>query len=225
MRDEMTNHENFKCSDLDRALREESPKLLAALERHSATCVACGEELKIWREISAAAQVMQKEWSTPGLWPRIESALEAEAARPRGWREWVAGLRLVPAIRWQVGMAVVALLLISGSTTWMLLHRDVVTAPDNQHLLTDKAVHQVEQAEQVYEQSIEKLAKLAEPKLAKASNPLLVNYREKLELLDAAIGECRANLERNTANAYMRRELLSFYQEKQKTLEEVLRED
>jgi hypothetical protein len=218
----MKNIDHFDCSDLDRALREETPELLAALERHAEDCAACNDELKIWREISAAAQLVHKEWPSPQLWPRIESALETQAASPRGWRTWMEGFRLGATLRWQVGMAVVALLLISGATAWMLLHHSV-TQPDNQHLLTQQAVQQVEQAEHVYEQSIDKLAKLAEPRLAKASTPLLVNYREKLELLDAAIGECRANLEKNTANAHMRSELLSFYQEKQKTLEEVLR--
>jgi hypothetical protein len=66
---------------------------------------------------------------------------------------------------------------------------------------------------------------LAEPKLNAASTPLLKNYREKLDLLDTAISECRTNLERNQANAYLRSELLSFYQEKQQTLEQVLREE
>jgi hypothetical protein len=77
-------------------------------------------------------------------------------------------------------------------------------------------------ASQIYEQSIDKLAKLAQPRLDSASTPLMVNYREKLELLNAAIADCRANLEQNQANAYLRRELLSFYQEKQRTLDEVL---
>ncbi len=218
----MKNELSFKCSDLDQALREESPELQAALERHAVGCTACSEELKIWREISAAAQVMHKEWASPGLWPRIEHALETEAAHPRGWRVWLEGFRAGPALRWQVGMAVVAFLLVSASGAWMLLHPGA-TQPDNQHLLTEQTVRQVEQAELAYVQSIDKLAKLAEPRLATASTPLLVNYREKLGLLDAAIGECRANLERNSANAYLRSELLSFYQEKQRTLEEVLR--
>jgi hypothetical protein len=86
-------------------------------------------------------------------------------------------------------------------------------------------VKQVEQAEQAYVQSIDKLAKLAEPKLAAASTPLMMNYRDKLDLLDAAIADCRSNLDKNRGNAHMRAELLSFYQQKQQTLQEVLRED
>jgi hypothetical protein len=46
-----------------------------------------------------------------------------------------------------------------------------------------------------------------------------------LDLLDAAIADCRSNLDKNRGNAHMRAELLSFYQQKQQTLQEVLRED
>jgi hypothetical protein len=221
----MSKEQKFNCSDLERALLEDSPELRVALERHAINCEPCREELKIWLEISAAAQTMHKDWPIPALWPRIESALEAEAAKPRGWRNWLSGMRLSPPVRWQTALATLVLVVVSGTGVWLLLHHSTPPPVADQHLLTDQAMRQVEQAEQNYEQSIEKLAKLADPKLADASTPLLVNYREKLDLLDAAIGECRANLDKNRANAHLREELLSFYQEKERTLEQVLRED
>jgi len=128
-------------------------------------------------------------------------------------------------VRWQMAMAALVLVAVSGMGTWYLLHRTKTVPTNDAHLLTDQAVQEVEQAQKNYEQSIDKLAKLAEPKLNAGSTPLLVNYREKLNLLDAAISECRTNLERNHANAYLRSELLSFYQEKQQTLQQVLREE
>jgi hypothetical protein len=214
---------HFDCSDLEQALREETPELLAALEIHAVECAPCRAELEIWHEISAAAQTMHKEWESPALWPRIEQALQTEAAQSRGWRSWISGV--VPQMRWQMAFAALVLVAVSGMGAWLLLHRNTTVASNDAHLLTDQAVHDVEQAQKTYEQSIDKLAKLAEPKLNAASTPLLVNYREKLNLLDSAISECRANLERNRANAYLRTELLSFYQEKQQTLEQVLREE
>jgi len=215
----------FDCGDLERAFQEETPELLAALEQHAVSCAACRTELGIWHEISAAALTMHKEWESPALWPRIENTLQAEIARPRGWRSWISGLSLGSQMRWQMALAMLVLVAASGMGAWILMHRDVTAPANDAHLLTDQAVQQVEQAQKTYEQSIDKLAKLAEPKLDAASTPLLKNYREKLNLLDAAISECRANLERNQANAYLRTELLSFYQEKQQTLEQVLREE
>ena len=225
----MTDERKFDCSELEAALQEDSPARMAALEAHADVCAACHAELVLWREISAAARTMHKEWNSPGLWPRIAQGLEAEAARPRGWRSWFG--EGGPVLRWQVALATVAILMMTVTTAWVMKHRApaaakfTVSQPDNKHLLTDQAVQEVEQAEKAYELSIDKLAKLAEPKLENAANPVMVNYREKLQLLDAAISDCRANLDRNTANAYLRKELATFYQEKQKTLEEVLRED
>ena len=65
-----------------------------ALEGHADGCDVCREEMRIWRDISVAAQTMHKDWPTPALWPRIESALEIETAKPRGWRSWIYGMRL-----------------------------------------------------------------------------------------------------------------------------------
>jgi hypothetical protein len=219
----------FDCSDLERAFHEETPELLAALEQHATSCISCRTELAIWREISAAALTMHKEWESPELWPRIENTLQAEIARPRGWRSWISVLGLAAQtrrqFRWQMALATMVLVAVSGMGAWLLLHHGASVQTNDAHLLTDQAVKQVEQAQKAYEQSIDKLAKLAEPRLDAASTSLLVNYREKLNLLDAAISECRTNLQRNHANAYLRNELLSFYQEKQQTLEQVLREE
>jgi len=216
---------NFDCSNLEQALRDESPELISALERHANNCASCRVELDIWREISAAAQSMHKEWASPSLWPRIERDLQAESAKSAGWRSWISGLQHAPQSRWQMAMAALVLVAVSAIGGWLLLQRNSTVPSNDAHLLTDQAVQQVELAEKTYEQSIDKLAKLAQPKLKAASTPLLVNYREKLSLLDAAISECRTNLDRNRANAYLRNELLTFYQEKQQTLEQVLREE
>jgi hypothetical protein len=221
----MAELHKFDCSNLEQALREETPELIASLEQHATSCASCRAELQIWREISAAALTMHKEWENPALWPRIEHSLETEMARPRGWRSWFADLNLVPKMHWQVALATLVFVAASSMGARLLMHRSVSTPTNDAHLLTDQAVQQVEQAEKTYEQSIDKLAKLAGPKLDAASTPLLKNYREKLNLLDAAISDCRTNLDKNRANAYLRSELLSFYQEKQQTLEQVLREE
>jgi hypothetical protein len=215
----------FDCGNLEQALREETPELIAALEQHATTCAPCRVELGMWREISAAALTMHKEWESPALWPQIENSLQTEMARPRGWRSWIPDFNFGTQTRWQIALATMVLVAVSGVGAWLLFHRNATVPTNDGHLLTDQAVQQVEQAQKTYEQSIDKLARLAEPKLNAASTPLLKNYREKLNLLDAAISECRTNLERNQANAYLRTELLSFYQEKQQTLEQVLREE
>jgi len=225
MKDEMKKEREFQCSDLEHARMEDTPKLRTALELHASDCAACREELRIWREISAAARTMRKDWPAPALWPQIQGALETEIAKPRGWRAWIGGAQVAPGLRWQTALAVLALMLVSSTSVWLLMRHTTPAQPADTHLLTDQAVQQVEQAEKAYEQSIDKLSKLADAKLQDPSTPLMANYREKLDLLDAAITDCRANLDKNRANAHLREELLSFYQEKQQTLEQVLREE
>ena len=53
----------------------------------------------------------------------------------------------------------------------------------------------------------------------------MVSYKEKLVLLDDAIAECQTNIEHNRKNAHLRGQLLAIYGEKQRTLQDVLRED
>jgi len=91
-------------------------------------------------------------------------------------------------------------------------------------VLTDEAIAEVDAAEQNYLASIEKLSKLAEPALAGATSPVLVNYREKLEILDSAIAELKASIDQNRGNTHLRRELLAVYQEKQRTLQNLMKE-
>src|SRR5579862_7506621 len=96
---------------------------MAALERHAQTCPACQTELVLWREISAAAVTMKKEWASPALWPRISEALENELAQPRGWRAWFRGHSASPVLRWQLAVATIAILAVSGTTAWFMSHR------------------------------------------------------------------------------------------------------
>ena len=49
--------------------------------------------------------------------------------------------------------------------------------------------------------AIAQLEKLAEAKLEDAESPLMVSYKEKLMLLDDAIAECEANIDKPTERA------------------------
>lgn len=216
----------IECKDLPYVLRHEEPELLKALEVHTETCAPCREQFKIWKEISLTAGQLRQEWESPGLWPRIHQALAAESQGSKSTRSWNSLMS-----SWQVPAAVLALILIAISGVWVVL-RNSETAPvtDNrvdqrQPLLTEQALRDIESAEAAYIQSIEKLSAVVEPRVQQASSPLLISYREKLMLIDAAISECRANIERNRFNAHLRQELLSVYREKQDTLQQVLRED
>ena len=65
---------------------------------------------------------------------------------------------------------------------------------------------------------------MAAARLEAPATPLLASYREKLQILDAAIADCRAQIDRNRFNAHLRGELLAVYREKQRTLQMVMDE-
>ncbi len=171
-------------------------------------------------EISRAARELHREWESPELWPRIQAALAAEAAR--------AGRRHGVRVRAWLSLAAAATVLVLGASVLLRVRAPQESAPAaeaERRFLTDKALREVERTEGDYVRSIEELSRLAEPKVEDAGSPLMMGYREKLMLLDSAVAECRARIDRNRFNGRLRRELLSLYQEKQQTLQQVMNED
>jgi hypothetical protein len=207
----------FRCEDLAEALRAESGERLREAAAHAETCDNCREELALWREISAAAPSLRRDWETADLWPRIRRDLSAERAKPPA--------RRLGNVGW-LSLAAALLAAVSAAVFFVGPRRHTTDQADaERRLLTEEALAQVEQSEAAYIESIERLAKTAQPLLEAPASPLLVSYREKLMVIDAAIAECRGRIETNRFNAYLRRELLSVYREKQRTLEDLMRED
>jgi hypothetical protein len=169
-------------------------------------------------ELTKAARTLHREWESPELWPAIASAIaEAEtdaAQRPVRYRAWVP---------WAAAAA-----LVIATTAMLLVLRDGVTrdttappARASERLLSDESLADVEQAETRYIAAIEALAEKVQPAGAPTSS-LEANLRERLLVIDAAIAECRAEIDRNRFNAHLRRQLLTIYQEKRQTLERIL---
>jgi hypothetical protein len=217
------------CRDLERVLQDAGVdrELAAAFEQHAASCADCGRELAEWRQVSSAARSVSKSWDSPELWPRIRQSLAEQSQRAPGrGRERSGGL----GWRWLPAASIVALFAIATAGLWVFRNsggRDPLTAQwqtTKAPLLTDQAVDEVETAEKAYLASIEKLSRLAEPRLAGASSPVLVNYREKLDVLDSAIAELKSSIDQNRFNTHLRRELLAVYQEKQRALQNLMKE-
>jgi hypothetical protein len=207
---------NVTCVDRERIFLDGGAEEWAALEAHAAACAECGEELRVWKSMSTAAGELRQEWETPYLWPKIEQRLtEQMESKPSRVRAWLDSLGM-KGFHWQTAAALVLLVVVSGSATWIILNRNRGNDPKF------VAVSEVERAEAQYEKAIDKLDAQARPQLEPPATPLMANYREKLLLLDNAIAELRQEAGQNPANAHLRRQLLAMYQEKQETLQEVL---
>jgi hypothetical protein len=217
---------NIKCEDRDRIFEDGTPAEWAALEVHSASCSACGEELRSWRALSVAAQEMRDYSDTPSLWPRIERSLAEETTAKKGqegrWSWLSLGFGL--SLGWQTAAATALVLVLTVSAGWIYLHRPTPTTPADQSLLKSPALAEVERTQIAYEQAIDKLAADAKPQLENPATPLQASYREKLLVLDSAINDLRAQAGMNPSNAHLRQQLLAMYQEKQQTLEDIVEE-
>ncbi len=215
---------NVTCKDRDRIFEDGTPVEWAALEAHSANCPVCAEELRAWKSLSVAAQVMRDYTESPAFWPRIERALAEEAQRNTQrtvGRGWLSFLPSIP-LSWQTAVAGAFVLVLTISTGWIYAHRPHRPEEHDKSLLKSAALENVERAEAVYVQAIDKLAEETRPQLENPATPLLANYNEKLVVLDSAISDLRAQAGLNPSNAQLRHQLLAMYQEKQHTLEEVL---
>ena len=214
------------CRDLERALESGDPTLLEAVEAHARECAACAGELAEWRRLSAAAPSLRVRWSSPELWPSIRQRLAEESAKPAAPESGpsTSWLRFLPA------GALIALFAIATAGLWVFRNsggRDPLASrweTTRDPILADAAADEVEAAEKGYVESIEKLSRLAAPKLQAASSPLALNYREKLAVLDSAIADLKSSIEQNRYNTHLRRELLAAYREKQRTLQDLMKE-
>src|SRR5712691_1524214 len=215
---------NVTFSDRERIFEDGTPAEWAALEDHSISCRLCAEEIQGWKSLSVAAKQLREYSDSPSFWPRIERALAEEAGRNaeraerKGWFSFLPSFSLA----WQTVLAGALVLMLTISGGWIYLHRPIQKTDNDKSLLKSSALKEVESAESSYQRAIDKLAAETKPQLENPATPLLANYHEKLLVLDSAIAELRAQAGMNPSNAQLRYQLLTTYQEKQHTLEEVL---
>ena len=163
---------------------------------------------KEWEE---AVKGLHKEWDSPDLWQKIAQSIGGAGSR-RQQRRWLVWMWPAVAI---AAAAMLVVLFLPG------LRKE---KPRSTDLLTEQTFREVEAAEAAYRASIDRLAKLAAPKL-EGKSPLMAAYAEKLATLDGAIAAIRSEIERNGFNAHLRAQAAVLYREKQQTLEEVLHYD
>jgi hypothetical protein len=216
------------CRRLDAALASSDGKAIAEARPHADSCARCAERLRAFDEISDAAPGLERNWESPELWPKIRESLAREAFAPAASSQRETSS--APAWPAWLPIAAIATLFVVSFVGLQVFRPNLgdrqifgVRSLPKDPLLTDAALKDVERNETEYIRSIEKLSKLAQPRLEAAATPLLVSYREKLQLLDGAIEELSGQIEQNRYNTHLRRQLLGIYAEKQQTLRDVMK--
>jgi hypothetical protein len=125
-------------------------------------------------------------------------------------------------IDWRLLAGIAAALLVAISVLILAPFRPPQPTRQDSDFLTEQTLKEVEQTETAYRASIDKLARLAEPRLTSSANPRTIADREKLLVLDSEISEVRSTVEHNRFNARLQTELAVLYREKQETLKEIL---
>jgi hypothetical protein len=213
------------CREFEKLLSEDVAELPDAVAAHIHNCPACARAWQSWQEIAEAAPALRKEWESPELWPRIRQSLAAEGEKAGRKCWWPSGSFRHLSLHWK-GAAAALVLVLSGLGGWMMLRPSPpASVEEERRLLTEQALNEIERSEGAYLKSIDKLSQLAAPKVRDPESAILSSYREKLLLIDSAIGELRNQVERNRFNAHLRQELLLIYREKQHTLEEILKDE
>jgi hypothetical protein len=215
-----------ECPEFEKALSR-GEDAVAALEIHAGGCDECRRQLNVWNEISRAAPALKKSWESPRLPAGIARAISAAS---RTAAPVAAGPAPRRRFAWLPAAAAASLFILSMIGLSIFKPGESARDPfgrpamGKDPLLSNETMKEVEDAESKYLVSIEKLSRLAEARMANPGTPLLMSYREKLQLLDSAIGDLRGQLEGNRFNTHLRQELLAMYQEKKRTLEEVVKE-
>jgi hypothetical protein len=216
---------NVTCKDRERIFKGGTAADWAALEAHAVGCAVCAEEVRAWKSLSLSAKELQDYSQSPELWRRIERALVEQDARKAQQAEGKRWFSFLPniSVGWQTALAGAFVLIFTVSLSWIVLPTPTVKpVKEDSTLLKSAALKEVESAESAYEKAIDKLAAEAKPQLDNPATPLMANYHEKLLVLDSAIDDLRAQAGMNPSNAQLRYQLLAMYQEKQRTLEDVL---
>lgn len=123
---------------------------------------------------------------------------------------------------WQTAAAGALVVVLAVSTGWFYLQDKGPQGNAGNELLKSKTLAEVERTQSAYVEAIDKLSGEAKAQLDNPATPLLANYQEKLLVLDSAIADLRVQAGMNPSNAQLRYQLLAMYQEKQRTLMEVL---
>lgn len=213
---------NITCKERERILRDGTPAEWVELEAHSVNCAPCAKELEGWKMLSAAAHELRDYSDSPAGWRRIEVALAEQAAHKPRYSEWWTGFSVWKNV--QVAAAAALLVALVGFGGWLYVREPKTQPMANQSLLKGQALKEVERTEAAYVQAISKLAQETKGQAGTDSTGLMSSYREKLMMLDSAIDELREQAGQNPSNSHLRYQLLSMYQKKQRTLEEILEE-
>jgi len=180
-----------------------------AMRVHVENCDICRKAYRADQKILLASGALNQGLEIPDLWPSVQKSLRNEQPVILKFK----------GPKWLLWAAAAAILIL---TSIWLVNPSRKATPSGK-ILSRHALEQVIEAEEKYQKAIQTLEELAPDQLEKTPEPLAQLYRNKLSLIDRQIENCKTALAGNPANSHIRNYLMAALQDKQKTLEELLK--
>ena len=208
----------MNCEDFLRHI-EEVPER-EDLKDHLRSCEKCAEEYKLHKLLSTGTEQLESYQPPVSIWGRIEKDILAGSEKKSKTGKWLEKLIgfIFPAgniFRPVFAGAAAILILISAVYYFKPL------SPAEKSRIQAESLADIGKAQEYYLNAIESLTKLAMENERNIEPELFSIYREKLQLLDASIDECKKIIDENELNVNAWNFLFASYNKKVETLREM----
>ncbi len=193
------------------------------VERHLEECPECRALVADLRTVRAAAFTLDRQEPPAGLLASLQSAIaveQATAAQPARWPNTPAA--------WGVWLAAAAALVLATSLTVLPLVRGgeapapAGSAAADDAALVDSVEADLKAAEAHYEKAIQGLEQIARSDSTELEPQVAAVLQKNLQVVDQAIGESRAALRDQPANAGVQQNLFDAMRTKVSLLQQTV---
>jgi anti-sigma factor RsiW len=203
---------------------------LARFEAHLPACAACRATVADFQAIRNAAAALERPLPSPQVWTRIAAAVEAGTAEQRPSRlRRLFGIGAA-GLPWRQALAVATMLALLVSGTW-LAWRQVVSggaqrAATSEPASTAEALQSVETemrlAEDHYTKAINSLEQITRSDDGSLDRQTAAVLQENLTVIDRAIGESRAALQKEPTSDLAQESLFDALRSKVSLLQDTV---
>ena len=178
-------------------------------DKHVQSCEFCktllAEDAKLFELVNSLKQPVDSD----NVWVKIESDLSNQKSKN------IIHLMLKSN---KMLFRIAAVLIVGIAISFYFIQHNQI--PDK-GVVTLSMLEKLDEQEEDYLKSIEELEAATQEKMAQMDIGLMLLYRDKLEMIDAQIAECKEALAENPANAHIHKYLFAALKEKKETLKEI----
>ncbi|MEJ2545274.1 MAG: hypothetical protein P8Y99_14495 [Calditrichaceae bacterium] len=178
-------------------------------DKHLQSCEFCKAVSAEDAKLLELAQSLKQPIGPDNVWERLESDLSKEKSK---------NIIYLLFANNKVLIRIAAVLLIGAAIGFYFVQNNQI--PDK-GVVTMSMLEKLDEKEQDYLESIEELEAVTQEKMEQMDIGLMLLYRDKLEMIDEQISECKEALSDNPANAHIHKYLFAALKEKKETLKEI----